>query len=466
MAKILSLRLNYKGKFLDYAKEGKEIRKQFFIGSNKFLQWQILDPSFPDKHLFVSKVGNSLVMNIPAGASYVCEKDGKPVDSSYLQQNKLLSGNQLVMDPSIKGNVNVHKDWDVDFEYREPWVAVLTHEQRQIVAECATRAKADPITRFNRALMLIATILTVLFLIIFDLFLKKDDVYTSNVEDRLVAINAQQVSAEITETASSGAAPEVEAPVEEAPAATAGGTGQQGAGRTGAAGLSGMLGNFDPSSTQAPAQYAIVTTVEGFAVRGSGGGKGSGSGAGGGVAGSGSSGTTFSATGGPGFSSDLGAIASSGPATAGYSVRPEGGSGTHITGDASGVTVSGRSWEQSARDRQIMQDFKSRNITTVSETGIAKLDATTQARYTSLGQQVRDRQSQIEAAYRQAQLNQSMSFKVTLFVAKDGAVRSADVIPLGEYPANFVSEVKRIIESWKFNVQQEMSYQFRFRFDP
>lgn len=113
-----------------------------------------------------------------------------------------------------------------------------------------------------------------------------------------------------------------------------------------------------------------------------------------------------------------------------------------------------------------MRDFQSRNIATVSETAIARLDETTQARYTSLGQQVRDRQSQIEAAYRQAQLNQSMSFRVTLFIASTGNVRSADVVPLGEYPASFVSEVKRIIEGWRFNVQQEMSYQFRFRFDP
>jgi len=464
MAKILSLRLNYKGQFLDYAKEGKEIRKQFFIGSNKNLQWQILDPAFPDKHLFVKQVGNSLVMNIPAGAAFSCERDGKQVDSSYLQQNNLLSGNQLVLDQNLKGNVNVHKEWDVDFEYREPWVAVLTHEQRQIVAECATRATADPVSKFNRAILLIATILTVLFLVIFDLFLKKDQVFDASVEDRLLTMNAQKVTPQITDAPAITAEVEIEEP-EGGETATkpAAGTGQTGAGRTGAAGLSGMLGNFDPSATRAPAQYAIVTTVEGFAVGGRGGsGRGTvgGGGAGGAVSGGG---TSFNAAAGPGFTEGIGAIATSGPATQGYAVRPEGGTGRHITGDASGVTVSGRSWEQSSRDIQIMKDFQSRNITTVSETGIAKLEASEQARYTSLGQQVRDRQSQIEAAYRQAQLNQSMSFKVTLYIAPTGAVRSADVVPLGEYPASFVSEVKRIIQSWKFNVQQDMSYQFRFQ---
>lgn len=465
MAKILSLRLNYKGKFLDYAKEGKEIRKQFFIGSNKHLQWQILDTSFPDKHLFVKQVGNALVMNIPPGASFTCAKDGKEVDSSYLQQNKLLSGNQLILDPSITGNVNVHKDWDVDFDFREPWVAVLTHEQRQIVADCATRAKDDPVTKFNRALMLIATVFTVLFLIIFDLFLKKEVSFDATIEDRLITMQAQAVQPQITEPTAPSASVEIEAPVPEATEGTPTGTATgQTTGRSGAAGLSNMLGSFDPNATQAPAQYAIVTTVEGFAVRGSGGGGGTGTGGGG--AASGGPGTTFSATAGPGFSSDLGAIAASGPATAGHAVRPEGGTGRHITGDASRVTLSGRSWEQSQRDIEIMRDFQSRNIATVSETAIARLDETTQARYTSLGQQVRDRQSQIEAAYRQAQLNQSMSFRVTLFIASTGNVRSADVVPLGEYPASFVSEVKRIIEGWRFNVQQEMSYQFRFRFDP
>jgi len=65
-----------------------------------------------------------------------------------------------------------------------------------------------------------------------------------------------------------------------------------------------------------------------------------------------------------------------------------------------------------------------------------------------------------------SQLNQSMSYRVTLYINQYGVVDSAELVPLGEYPASFVSAVKRIIHSWRFNVQQEMSYQFRFRFDP
>ncbi|MCB5251940.1 MAG: hypothetical protein LHW51_03070 [Candidatus Cloacimonetes bacterium] len=59
-----------------------------------------------------------------------------------------------------------------------------------------------------------------------------------------------------------------------------------------------------------------------------------------------------------------------------------------------------------------------------------------------------------------------MSYRVTLYINQYGVVDSAELVPLGEYPASFVSAVKRIIHSWRFNVQQEMSYQFRFRFDP
>lgn len=460
MAKILSLKLNYKETFLDYAKEGREIRKQFFIGSNKFLQWQILDPSFPDKHLFVKKVGDKLVMNIPSGAEFTCKKDGQDVDHAYLKQQNLLSGNQLVLDPTMSGELQLLKDWNVEFDFRVPYVAVLNEQQRGDVIASARRPDLLPVERFNRGIMLIAAILTVLFLIFFDLFLSKETYVEETVELRMAQI-AQKVVPDIAPT---DAAPEItpEAPVADAPQGTAT-TGQGGQASTGSSGISSLLGgSFDPNATQAPANYAIVTVVEGFAVTGSGGGRVSGIGGSGGGVTAGGTGTTFSSTQGPGVTTNIGAIAASGPATQGYSVAPVGGTGAYITGDARGVTVSGKSWEQSSRDIQIMQDFRSRNIATVTESSISKLDASTQARYTSLGQQVRDRQSQIEAAYRQAQMNQSMTFRINLFVAQNGNVISADVIPLGEYPAGFVSEVKRICESWKFNVQQEMNYQFRF----
>jgi len=53
--KILNLQLFYKGKLLDNARERRDIKNTFMIGSDKYLQWQILDNRFPKKHLFVKR---------------------------------------------------------------------------------------------------------------------------------------------------------------------------------------------------------------------------------------------------------------------------------------------------------------------------------------------------------------------------------------------------------------------------
>lgn len=144
----------------------------------------------------------------------------------------------------------------------------------------------------------------------------------------------------------------------------------------------------------------------------------------------------------------------------------DGYSSNHIIGHSTDLSIAGKSWELSDRDIEIMRDFRNRNIATVSENAISKLDSTDQARYFSLCQQVNERQSQIEYAYRRGQFRQAMGFMVTLYIASNGKILSADVIPLGDYPPSFVSDVKRMIQSWKFNVQQEMSYRFRIRLIP
>lgn len=471
MAKILSLRLNYKGKFLDYAKEGKEIRKQFFIGSNKFLHWQILDPSYPDKLLFIKKVGGSLVLNIPAGASFTCEKDGKPLDRNYLTQNKLLSGNQLVLDPSLKGNINLHKDWDVDFDFREPWVPVLTEEQRRIVAACAQRPALSSVDRFNRSLMIIATIIAIILMIVFDLFIKKEKSYEINIEDRLHTMQQmQKVEADKVDIAPSFAeepevAGEAEKPAETATGSTTGTQG--GTASKGSKGVAGLLGGGGgggggTGSSSGGGVFA-VTTIGGFSVGNKGGG-GGGSGIGGGGIGGG--GGAFQASGGPGFSSDVGAIADKGPSTAGYSQRPAGSSGGFVVGDASQLAVSGKPYNTSARQQKVIQDYKRSNIQTVSESSIRGMDEATQVRYGTLGQQVRDRQSQIEIAYRKAMMNQRMTLEITLYIQANGQVQVADVVPRGAYPTSFLDEVKRICESWKFNWNEKTAYGITINLNP
>jgi hypothetical protein len=464
MAKVLSLRLNYKGKFLDYAKEGKEIKKNFFIGSNKFLQWQILEPSFPDKHMFIKHKGGDYVMQMLPGSKLSCEKGGTEVDNNYLKQNNLLSGNELVLKEDIKGTLTLSPDWSVDFDFREPWIAVLTPEEKAIVAQYARRTRPDAVTRFNRTVIWLVFLLTLLFLFLFDMFLKPEYASVDTIEEQLMTrkAQAQKVTPEITTPSPSYAQSEpTEAPDEGEGAETAQTGTQQGTG--GSSSLTSALQGFDAGAVGTAPAFQIATVAEGFAAaRPGGGGSGAGPGPGGGPGAGAGAGSSYNPANTPAFG-DVGSVVTTGPATGGYSQAPEGAQGVHVTGDASTLAPSGRAWGDVLKQQQIAAEYKNRGISTVREGSIGGLDESTRTSYSSLREQIEARQSQIEQAYREMQIRQSVSFTITLFIRADGTVRESQVVPNGSYPESFVSRVKSIVDSWKFNVREEMAYQFRVR---
>lgn len=462
MAKILSLRLNYKGKFLDYAKEGKEIKKKFIIGQNKNLQWQILDPSFPDKFQLIKQKGRQYVMQLPPGSELSCEIDGKPLDSEYLKQNHLLSGNELVLNKDMKGTLTVSKDWSIDFDFREPWVAVLTDEERAIVAQYARRSKPDAISRFNRTVVWIVLLLTVAFILLFDQVLKPEYTFEETIQERLQNIqSAQRVIPEIVSPQPSFAQPLDNTP-EQTEADATDSQVTTGTGPRGSAGLTRTLQGFDASATGTAPALTIATVTEGFTANRPGSRPGNGISTGRGTVAGIATGTAYNPAATPVFE-DIGSVVTSGPQTGGYSVRPEGASGIHITGDASSLAPSGQSWGDVVEQQRIAADFSRRGISTVNESSITTLDEDTRTKYTSLREQIESRQSQIEHAYREMQIRQNVSFTITLFIRADGTVKESQVIPNGSYPEAFVAKVKSIVDSWKFNVREEMAYQFRIR---
>nr|MDK2851260.1 hypothetical protein [Candidatus Cloacimonadota bacterium] len=462
MAKILSLRLNYKGKFLDYAKEGKEIKKKFIIGQNKNLQWQILDPSFPDKFQLIKQKGRQYVMQLPPGSELSCEIDGKPLDSEYLKQNHLLSGNELVLNKDMKGTLTVSKDWSIDFDFREPWVAVLTDEERAIVAQYARRSKPDAISRFNRTVVWIVLLLTVAFILLFDQVLKPEYTFEETIQERLQNIqSAQRVIPEIVSPQPSFAQPLDNTP-EQTEADATDSQVTTGTGPRGSAGLTRTLQGFDASATGTAPALTIATVTEGFTANRPGSRPGNGISTGRGTVAGIATGTAYNPAATPVFE-DIGSVVTSGPQTGGYSVRPEGASGIHITGDASSLAPSGQSWGDVVEQQRIAADFARRGISTVNESSITTLDEDTRTKYTSLREQIESRQSQIEHAYREMQIRQNVSFTITLFIRADGTVKESQVIPNGSYPEAFVAKVKSIVDSWKFNVREEMAYQFRIR---
>jgi len=472
MAKKLNLKLNYKGKPLDFVRHGKDFDKQFFIGSNKWLYWQILDPSFPDKHLFIQQKGDQLVMNLLPGAQVSCVKDGNAVDSNFLKQNSILTGNQLLLKPDMTGNIVLNPDWEISYEFKEPWVVVLTQEERQIVAEYARRSEPTNIDRFNRNVIWLVIFLALVFIVLFDTVLKPDYSFDKTIEERLATlqtIQASKIQAQLEDPGSSilnqtASAPET--PQEAAPAAPTAQPGTPGTGTTtgGAAGLSSLLGSFDPNATSAGTQIQIVTTAESFVAAKPGSRPGGGTGYGtGGTTGPGSAASTFSASVGPSFSGDIGSVATSGPKFAGYATRPEGAQGVNVSGDASKIAPSGRVYGETAQMRQVASDFNRRNITTIAEADIAGLSDAQRSDYANLRDQVVAKQSQLEAAYRAAGSPATYSFDITLRIADNGKVLSAEVVPKGSIPEDFVAEVKRIVESWSFRVKEAVAYKFPMR---
>jgi hypothetical protein len=463
MAKILSLRLNYKGKFLDYAKEGKEIKKSFTIGSNKYLQWQILEPSFPDKHTFIQQKGGEYVMQLLPGAQLSCEKGGNPVDSNFLKQNNLLSGNELVLKKDIKGTLTISPDWSVDFEYKEPWVAILTAEEKQIVAQYARREKPDAVSRFNRMILWLVLLLSIVFILIFDLFLKKEYNQEETVAQRLQSIQAQaqRVTPDITPTTGSfveQTPAETESPEQVAQEGSPGGTATRASSALDAA----FAGGFDAGNIGiAPTVVDMITIQEGFPANRRGGGT---SGSGTGINGSGGTtrgaGSLFDASNTPSFG-NVGAVVQQGPSSMGYDQVPEGAVGEHIKGDASKLAISGIAWGDVVKQKQIEAEYARKGIQTVREGSVAGLDEASLARVTTLREQIESRRVQIEQAYREFQLRQRTSFDITLFINSNGTVRESQVVPNGAYPEAFVSKVKSIVDDWVFNIREATAYQFK-----
>ncbi|MEF3694219.1 MAG: hypothetical protein V3576_02620 [Candidatus Cloacimonadota bacterium] len=474
MAKtLLNLKLNYKGKNLDIAKYGRDFTNKLFIGSNKYLFWQILDPKFPDKHLFLTSTGGDFYLQLVPGSKVSCVKGGSEVDQAYLTSNKILTGNSLKLSPDMTGSVALTPDWEVKFEFSEPWVSVLTEEQRQVVAQYSRRAELSSTERFNRGLMLGITALAILFLIVYDLWLKPADTGVADLEARLQQL-ATRVTPAVEAQSSTFEAEEPETPPEtgqeQAQAAQQARPGTptgQTQGTAGSAAANFGLGDFNASATQRPMQVVAVTGSEVFGATRPGGRPG-----GSGATGPGASGpgTGAASNFNPGATSvagaDLGAVATRGPNVAGSSIRPQGGVAV-VTGDASRVAPIGRPIAQTAAQQSVRTSFTTQSVQTVSEGSIQSAPAESQATYATIAARVNSLKGRINQAF-VSEYNvqpQAGSVAITLYVGADGSVRAADVVPQsGDLTTQFLQKVQQQVLTWRFSVSEMAKYRFVMQF--
>lgn len=474
MAKLLNLKLNYKGKVLDFVREGRDFKKKFFIGKDKYLYWQILDENFPERHLFITEKGDQYYMQLSPGAKVSCAKDGSPVDSGYLSQNNILKGTELQLRKDMTGSVAIAPDWEIAYEFKEPWVTVLTPEEKQIAAQYARYSEPSAMERFNRNLVLLFVFLTFVFILIFDLAIKQRIDFDDTLETKLATLQkAELVRAEAFEqpveenySSSSGDTPAPEAPA--ATATTGSTTGSATGTGTGTAGSLFGMGNFDPNATSTARSIKAVTTAEGFvAARPGRGGGGGGSGPGGGGPGSGGGySTSFDPNAGRSFGSDIGEVATNAPRLAGSNVRPNVGTIVKATGDQSKLAPSGVVFGQTATATRLASSFRSKNIAQVSESSIAAAPAETRTRYETISASVQARRSQINAIYTTWNSRSPFSGSATirLLISASGNVESALITPNGDMPAAFLQEIKALCEGWSFNVSTESDYTFTARF--
>ncbi len=493
MAKsILTLYLNYKGKDLDVIKHGRHFTNKWFIGSNKFLQWQILDPSFPDKHLLLSQKGDTLFLNLVNPNQLACSQNGKEVDNAQLKSSGLLRGRELELRNNLSGTINLTPDWQIRFTYTEPWVRVLTHEEQQIVAQYSRHPEGTAVERFNRNVLILALIVCGLFLVAYDLFLKPVSSTAGTLEATLARLqtNAERVQlpenipestgmSDAERAAAEAAARDAAARQAAADAAAqaaanrvATGTTRTTPGGTGRTAASVFGENFaqtgTPGGTRTKTVVATVgRQITGASRGGTGGSGGTGPGPGGGP------GTGVGNPGNwdpsrivqPNSQNIVGGIVQGAGNVRGGTTAPSGGDVVMATGgNISELAPPGRPIAQSSTDRGRISTYA--DIPPKKEADIQGLSEQERPDLETVASSVRTRQRSVEQLYRRAAAIKaaSGSVKIRLYISANGRVEAAQITPTtAGFTDEFLKDLENMIKSWTFPIKSKQVYEFTYR---
>lgn len=486
MAKTqLNLELSYKGKVLDYIKHGSGVfKKEWFIGSNKHLLWQVLLPSFPDKHKLITVKGNELYLNMLPGSKLQCTKGGQNMDQAALSGQGMLKGNSLLLQNDMSGTLSLNPDWQVNYRFIEPYAYVLTEEQRQIVATYSRRAESTPQEKLGRTMVILFLVLTLVLLVIYDLALKPDKVAEGTMEATLAQMRtAQRVetvkqeiatgdrdddeAARLAAEAAAAAAAEA-AKGQTAPAGTA--TGRPGGTGT-AAGASSLfgVGSFDPNAVVRN-PVAITTTREFAAASRGGGGTGPGAGSGGpGAGGAGTGGgmaSSFDPNAVAGYQQSEFSSASNVGGLKGSSARPTGPVDVKGNVSAAEIAVLGKPVAVTSSERAAISRI-SQKAPAITENTIASAPPEQQSDMEALKRAVNSRKSQLTSLYRKTAAVQSSGGSVNIKIYGTGTrIEAVEVTPVsGNLPSSFLNEIKQAVSSWSVSgVSGSFNYTFTIRF--
>jgi len=166
--KILNLKLKYKNLYLDTAKYGRDFHDNFYIGSDKMMLWQILDNSFPEKFKLVSRVKDDFQLNLWDEMDVLVKKDDKIYSKQQLVENGLIENGAIILEQNQMGRIKFLKNWEIEYNFAEPFELVLSEEEKQTIKKFATFTPLSPQEKFTRLFLTLGTIFTIVGLMIFE----------------------------------------------------------------------------------------------------------------------------------------------------------------------------------------------------------------------------------------------------------------------------------------------------------
>ncbi len=485
MAKtVLSLKLHYQGKLLDIAKFGRDFTTKLYVGTNKNLFWQILGSKLPANHLFLKKKDDKFFFDLLPGMDVTFKQNDQEFDKAALKAKNLLHGNEVTLSNEMTGTVQLAPGWMVSFEFMEPWVKVLTAEEKQIINQYARRAEPLPFEKFTRNFLLAATALTLIGIIVFET-LKPKNVAQDTLEERWQQMQAMATKVEVEKTSSvepeQVSATEGEAKAkEQAPtpidigAANVSGSKGASTGMSKAAAksaLSGLLGDsgFNPGGTGIAMNFAVTTEEDIVASslgggKGGGGGKGPGRASAAGAAGAAGFGTVFDPTEVSSGTSNLAGL-SSGRPKGQLSTKAPGGNVTTFVGDAGRLSPVGKPATKVSSG--VISRFSGPTVKKVSEGGISSAPAEIRPELQRVEQRIARYKPQIKDMFNRYSQVKSMygSISFTVYIDAGGSVAGVQITPKsGEFYPEFLSQLEQLIRGWRFDNKNMVPYEFIMTF--
>ncbi len=480
--KVLSIKLKYKDKYINYATSNKDFHNKFVIGSSKYLFWQILDNSFPEKFILLKKKGENFILQLHKTMELVLKKGNDLVQSDALK--KYISNNELVLTEDMQGYVSFSKDWTITYEFVKPYTKVLSPEEVQAIKLFSKSPDLTPEQKFNRNFVMISFFIAFVILSFINYSYKPQTGLVS-LEEKI--IEEQMATRIIPEAPQDNYAEEEtkEAPEAEAEKATKTATATKEATPKESAAASSAartaqaqnIFGFDPSSTQkdigslknkvieATVQEDIVASTVGNGGGATGNGSGNNANAAGGSGGKGGSGKNASV-----FNT---AAVKSGGGTPGklfsgdIKLGKDSGALKEIDPSLLGGKASKMEVIQITSTPQVAslkRKFASQGIQKVKESEIAFATPEKKAELANIKQYVNINKPQLINLFNQESQMSNLSGSMDIdIMIENGKVAGVEIAPKegSKFTQAFLDKMKNVILNWRFPNTISTYYSFR-----